>query len=228
MSRTRDAETLYHLLASGGLALAPTYTGYGLVAMKSDAVRRIYRLKGRPGEKPCVTVGSLPILDEVTRDVPPHVRAWIAEVVPRWPIAVVARSNPASALLASFEPLVTAQCTKADTIATFFGVGELISDAAEIARAHGQLIVGSSANLAGTGNNYRLEDVPQAMRDAADAVFDRGTTRFVSDAKLASTILDVPRATFLRKGVCFEEIERSWAAHLAAAGPTAPAERSAA
>ncbi len=215
MNRTLlvHAAELYTLLLEGGLALAPTQTGYGLVGMKSDAVRRIYELKGRPTEKPCVTVGSMEILGEVARDVPASSRTWLAGAVRRWPMAVIARTQPESALLRSFEPFVASQCTKADTIATFFGVGDLISRAAELARMDGRLIVGSSANLAGTGNNYTLDDVPTSMRAAVDRVFDYGPTRFSSDAKLASTILDLTRGTFQRKGVCFEEIEASWTAH---------------
>jgi tRNA A37 threonylcarbamoyladenosine synthetase subunit TsaC/SUA5/YrdC len=205
-----DARRLYTLLADGGLALARTNTGYGLVAMRSDAVRRIYALKGRSAEKPCVTVGTMAILDDVATGIEPATRGWLSDAVARWPMAVIARTNRRSALLSSFEPFVASQCTKADTIATFFGVGELIARTATIAYEHGQLIVGSSANLAGTGNNYTLDAVPDVIRNAVDLELDYGVAPFTTDRKLASTILDLTKGTFQREGVAFAEVEASW------------------
>ncbi|MBL8610541.1 MAG: Sua5/YciO/YrdC/YwlC family protein, partial [Myxococcales bacterium] len=205
-----DAKRMYDLLAGGGLALARTNTGYGLVAMKSSAVRRIYALKGRSAQKPCVTVGTMAILDDVGTDIEAETRGWLARAVSRWPMAVIARINRRSRLISSFEPFVASQCTKADTIATFFGVGELISRTAAIAFEHGQLIVGSSANLAGTGNNYTIDEVPDSIRSAVDLELDYGQAPFVSDRKLASTILDLTREEFQREGVAFAEVERSW------------------
>lgn len=209
-----DARRMYTLLADGGLALARTNTGYGLVGMKSDAVRRIYELKGRASEKPCVTVGTMEILDDVAIDVPSDVRAWLAETVQTYPMALIARTNQRSVLLSSFEPFVASQCTKADTIATFFGVGELIARTAMIAKERGQLIVGSSANLAGTGNNYTLDAVPDSIRNAVDLEFDYGPAPFQSDRRLASTILDLTRGTFQREGVAFAQVAASWQAFL--------------
>lgn len=206
-----DAKQLYAILADGGLALARTSTGYGLVAMRSDAVRRIYALKGRSAEKPCVTVGTMTILDDVAKPLDKDTRAWLAGAVARWPMALIAERNPSSALLSRWEPFVASQCTKGDTIATFFGVGDLIARAATIAHGHGQLIVGSSANLAGTGNNYTIDAVPDAIRRAVDLEFDYGEAPFTSDRKLASTILDLTRGgIFQRKGVAFEEVAASW------------------
>ncbi len=178
-----DARHMYEVLLSGGLALARTETGYGLVAMRPQAVRRIYELKGRPAEKPCVTVGSLPILDDVVTGIDLGTREWLGRAVRAWPMALVARVNPSSRLLASFDAYQLAQCTKAGTIATFYGVGELISRTAEIARQDARLIVGSSANLAGTGNNYSLDAVPESMRSAADVVFDYGRSTYESDGE---------------------------------------------
>ena len=210
-----DARRMYTLLSDGGLALARTNTGYGLVAMRSDAVRRIYALKGRSQAKPCVTVGTMTILDDVAKGIELDVRGWLARAVAQWPMAVIARMNRQSVLLSSWEPFVASQCTKDDTIATFFGVGELIARTATIAYGHGQLIVGSSANLAGTGNNYTLDAVPDEIRRAVDLEFDYGVAPFTTDRKLASTILDLTRGAFQREGVAFAEVQASWREHLA-------------
>ena len=183
----RDAVSILEVIQRGGVALAQTQTGYGLVAMRSEGVRRIYELKGRPSEKPCVTVGTMQILDQVATGIDPETRAWLATATASWPLAVIARLRPESALLASFEPLV-----------------------ASLAQAQGQLVVGSSANLAGTGNNYRLEDVPESIRSRVDLELDYGPARYATREKLASTILDLTKGTFQRKGVHFDEVAQSW------------------
>jgi tRNA A37 threonylcarbamoyladenosine synthetase subunit TsaC/SUA5/YrdC len=207
-----DARKVLEVVEAGGVALAQTQTGYGLVAMRTEGVRRIYELKGRPAAKPCVTVGTMEILDEVAAELDVETRFWLSTATKTWPLAVVARLRAKSSLVASFEPFVAAQCTKADTIATFFGVGPLIARTAALAHARGRLIVGSSANLAGTGNNYTLADVPAAMRDGVDLAIDYGRSRFTSEEKLASTILDLTQRTFLRRGACYGEIEAAWRA----------------
>lgn len=206
-----EAHQLYTLLADGGLALTRTSTGYGLVAMRSDAVRRIYALKGRAAVKPCVTVATMTILDDIAKPLDADMRQWLIGAAARWPMALINELNPASKLLASWEPFVRAQCTKVDTIATFFGVGDLVARAADIAYQHGELLVGSSANRSGTGNNYTIEDVPEEMRTLVDRVFDFGATHVSAEGKLASSILDLTRGgIFQRQGVSHSEIESSW------------------
>lgn len=216
-----DARRLHDLLRAGGLALACTDTGYGLVAMGGDAVRRIYELKGRPMTKPCVTVGSMPILDEVTQGISPRTRAWIARATVRWPLAVIAHLNPRSRLLAQRDPVVAEQSQHAGTIALFFGVGPLLQRVAELAFAEGEVVVGSSANVSGTGNNYRLEEVPPEILGAVDLVIE-GTPRFSSRRRLASTILDLTREQFQRRGVEFDAIAASWQAEVAGDTPASP------
>jgi tRNA A37 threonylcarbamoyladenosine synthetase subunit TsaC/SUA5/YrdC len=96
------------------------------------------------------------------------------------------------------------------TVATFHAAGELVTAVAERAFADGRLIVGSSANRSGTGNCYDLDEVPVEMRTGVDLVIDAGHVPRTSDQRLATTILDLPRGQFLRQGIHFERIERSW------------------
>ncbi len=205
-----DSNTLYQVIRDGGLVLARTNTGYGLVGMTSDAVRRIYELKGRPTHKPCVTVGTMAILADVAVGIDRPTRVWLEGAVTKWPVAIVARTNARSSLVRNWEPFVASQCTKGGTIATFFGVGERIASAARLAHAEGRLVVGSSANLAGTGNHYTLDAVPDAIRKAVDLEIDDGVAPFASAERLASTILDLTTGSFQRRGACFAEIEASW------------------
>lgn len=209
-----DAARTYEVLVAGGLALVPTDVGYGLVAIKEAAVQRIYNLKGRPLSKPCVTVANARIFDDVALPIDADVRGWIDQVTRMTPLAVVAKLDPASRLLASMSPDVHTQATRNGTIATFHNAGPIVQRVAELAFADGMLVVGSSANLSGTGNNDRFSDVPLSMRRDADLVIDRGPVWYGNDQRLATTILDLTTGTFQRKGVNFALIERAWTARV--------------
>ena len=73
-------------------------------------------------------------------------------------------------------------------------------------------MVGSSANLAFTGNNYRLADVPAAIRGSVDLVIDGGDARYENPERLATTILDLTTYQFRRIGIAAAEIQASWQA----------------
>ncbi|MDQ3335176.1 MAG: Sua5/YciO/YrdC/YwlC family protein [Myxococcota bacterium] len=210
-----DVQQIYATLRTGGLALVPTDVGYGLVALEESAVRRIYELKGRPAAKPCVTVGNAEILQRVSH-VPVDTREWIAETARLTPLAIVTRlvENP---LVAAMTPYVAGQATHAGTIALFFSAGRILERLAECALADGRVVLGSSANLSGTGNNYTLADVPASMRDGADLVIDRGPAWYRNERQLASTILDLTTGAFLRQGVNYDRIAASWASRELAA-----------
>jgi tRNA A37 threonylcarbamoyladenosine synthetase subunit TsaC/SUA5/YrdC len=211
-----DAQRVYATLTTGGLALVPTDVGYGLVAIGERAVRRIYELKGRPAAKPCVTVANMEILARVAQPLDADVREWIAETTRFTPLAIVTRAAR-SPLLDGLSAYVRSQATHDGTIALFFKAGRILERVAELALADGKLLIGSSANLSGTGNNYWFADVPVSMREGTDLVIDRGPAWYRNDGQLASTILDLTRGTFLRKGINYELIASAWGAARCAA-----------
>jgi tRNA A37 threonylcarbamoyladenosine synthetase subunit TsaC/SUA5/YrdC len=192
--------------------LLPTDVGYGLVACSDDAIARIYELKGRPQAKACVTVANAAILGDVAVLADERLRPWIEQMARRTPIAVINRVRPDSDLLATLSPFAYGQATTDGTIATFLNAGALVSRIAELALADGRLVVGSSANLASTGNNYRLADVPAAIRDLVDLVIDGGDARYQNTERLATTMLDLTTYEFRRIGIAAAEIQASWEA----------------
>ncbi len=211
-----DAQRVYATLRAGGLVLLPTDVGYGLVALEELAVRRIYELKGRPATKPCVTVANGDVLARVAQPVSDELREWLAEITRLTPLAIVTRIAP-SPFLDALTPYVRGQATHAGTIALFFKAGRILERVAELALSDGRLLIGSSANVSGTGNNYTLDTVPDAMRAGADLVLDRGPAWYRNDAQLASTILDLTTGMFLRKGINYAQIADAWTGALQAA-----------
>ena len=221
MNVERNALRVYQTLLDDGLAVVPTSAGYGLLAMGRRGVERIYALKGRPSSKPCITVTTWPIFDDVAQPIDAPTRRWIDQTI-RWtPLAVVAPIRPQSRLLAEADPFVVAQCTQAGTVATFHRAGALVTRVAALALADGRLVVGSSGNRSGTGNAYTLDEVP--ARAQADLVVDVGPIPIPGGARLATTILDLGTGLFLREGLHFDRIARSWERHQRQRDPGAPA-----
>ena len=200
----------YAILRDGGLVLLQTDVGYGLVAMHDRAVQRIYELKGRPSSKPCVTLADASIIDDLVTGVDRRVLAWVDRTSRRTPIAVISPLNPASRLLSGLSPYMRGQTTTAGTIATFYSAGPRVMRLAARAWADGMVMVGSSANSSGTGNNYALESVPESMRAGADLVIDDGRARYAQPDGMATTMLDLTKGTFQRKGINFDLVDAAW------------------
>lgn len=212
-SLAADARNAYAAIRDGGLVLLPTDVGYGLIACHETAVARIYALKGRPAAKPCVTVATLEIQSELAPITEPKLRAWVQETSAYSPLAIVNRLNPESELLAGLSPFVRGQATTNGTVATFHNAGELVTRIARMALADGLLVIGSSANTSGTGNNVTFDDVPETMRDHADWAIDHGPVRYAAPSRLATTIFDLTTFEFRRVGVHHPQIAASWSAH---------------
>lgn len=210
MTLESDVQQVYATLRDGGLALVPTDVGYGLVAIKEAAVHRIYELKGRPASKPCMTITTTAITERVAAPIEPAILDWIDAITYTTPLAIVTKLGERSRLRASQSVFVREQTTWRDTIALFYAAGQLVERLAELARTDGMLVVSASANLSGTGNNYAFCDVPDSIVFGVDLVLDRGPSRFHSDQRLASTILDLTTGQFIRNGINFAHIAQSW------------------
>lgn len=191
--------------------LLPTDVGFGLVASSDAAIERIYALKGRPASKPCVTVANAAILDDVAELRSEGERSWVERIARHAPIAVINRVRAGSQLLAPMSAYALGQITSDGTIATFLNAGVLVDALAVLARIDGRLVVGSSANVAFTGNNYDLDEVPSSIRDAVDLVIPGPRARYADPRRLATTILDMTRGAFVREGIEFGTIASAWA-----------------
>jgi tRNA threonylcarbamoyl adenosine modification protein (Sua5/YciO/YrdC/YwlC family) len=155
------AGDLERCLASGGVAVFPADTVYGLACdpLNQTAVTRLYALKGRPIEKPSAimffnletALSGLPELGQRTRDamarlLPGGVTLLLPNPEQRFPLACGADPKSLGVRVPVAERLAAVTVP----------------------------VLQSSANLAGGRDPCRLEDVPDAIRSAADLVIDGG------------------------------------------------------
>ena len=208
-----DAAAAYATIKAGGVAVLPTDVSYGMIATTERGVRRIYELKGRPLSKACITVTTPAIFADVALPLDAELRRWLDDIRAHTPIAVVTRLNPSSRLLARLSEYTRTQATQDGTIATFFSAGELVVRVAELAFADDTLVIGSSANVSGTGNNCSFAEIPASIVGGADLAIDHGHVRFANTQRLSTTILDLTTGAFVRQGVNYGLIQSAWHAH---------------
>ena len=164
------------LLRDGGVVSFPTDTVYGVGAdpFRPEAVRRLYRIKGRPEEKPiAILLGSVEDADQVAQNLP----ASFCRLAERfWPggltLIVEARDLP---------PEITAGGNT---------VGVRMPDhpvTLNLLRSFGGAIATTSANRSGENPATSAEEVRAQLGNRVDLIVDGGDTI----TKVASTVLNL-------------------------------------
>ena len=181
------------ILRDGGVVAFPTDTVYGVGVDPSqpEAVRKLYRIKGRPEDKPiAILVGSI---EDVARVAQTPSRTFSRLADRFWPggltLIVETRELP---------PEITAGGST---------VGVRMPDhplTLELLRGFGGPIATTSANRSGQNPATSAEEVGAQLGDRVNLIVDGGDTI----TKVASTVLDlsVSPPKILRHGGISEEL----------------------
>jgi tRNA threonylcarbamoyl adenosine modification protein (Sua5/YciO/YrdC/YwlC family) len=171
----RDSERLERCIASGGVAVFPADTIYGLACDPENpaAVERLYGLKGRaPGKPSAVMFFQVERALEALPELGQRTRVAMSELLPGAVTLLV--PNPARRF-----PLAGGEDPT--------GLGVRVPETSQLSRV-ARPVLQSSANLAGGPDPRRLDDVPEAIRRQADLVLDGGEL-----PGTASTVVDLRR-----------------------------------
>jgi L-threonylcarbamoyladenylate synthase len=173
---------------AGGLVAFPTETFYGLGAHALDeaAVARVFRAKGRPGDKPLlVLVDSLAMVERVAREVSVRARRLMDRYWPG-PLTLVLPAHPA---------LPAALTAGTGTIGVRLS-GHAV--ARGLVAAVGTPVTAPSANPHGGASPRTADEVLAGLGTRVDLVLDGGRT----PGGPASTVLDLTgrQAVVLRAG----------------------------
>jgi L-threonylcarbamoyladenylate synthase len=182
------AAAVVAVLRSGGLAVFPTDTVYGLVCAARDeaATERLYDLKGRAAMQPiAVVAASVGTALELVRDLDALLVAVVEALLPGAFTLVL--PNPERRF-----PWLNR--TRPDTLG--LRVPSLSGPAATVLSEVGA-IAATSANLPGGPDPRRLEDVPAAILAGVGAALDGGHL-----PGIASTVVDLTgeEPVILREG----------------------------
>jgi L-threonylcarbamoyladenylate synthase len=159
-----SAEEAAAAIRAGGLAIVPMDTVYGLVASHAEApVRLLYRAKGREEPQPTALVATN--VDHLLELIP-ELRgraAAIARALLPGPYTLIL-PNPARRF-----PWLTG--SRPETIGV--RVPDLSGPGADVLARVG-VLVATSANLPGGPDPHTLDEVPEELRAAVDAIVDGG------------------------------------------------------
>jgi L-threonylcarbamoyladenylate synthase len=160
-----DVETFERCIAVGGVALFPADTVYGLATEPDsrEGVERLYRLKGRPPDRPAaVMFFRLEPALEALPGLPGRTRDAVARLLP----------GGVTLLLPNPEHRYPLACgPNRDVLG--LRVPELAGETAALA-GMSRPVLQSSANRSGGAEARRLEDVDERIRSGADLVLDGG------------------------------------------------------
>jgi L-threonylcarbamoyladenylate synthase len=161
-----DAQTFARCMDVGGVAVFPADTVYGLACEpdSKEAVTRLFRLKGRPPDKPsAVMFFALDLALAALPEIGPRTELALRTLLPG-PVTLLI-PNPAERF-----PL----CCGADPRTLGVRVPAFPPD---LAALHGVRwpVLQSSANAAGAPDARTLDAVPAPIRAGADLVLDGGT-----------------------------------------------------
>jgi L-threonylcarbamoyladenylate synthase len=169
------------VLRGGGLVAFPTETFYGLGAHAFDeaAVARVFRAKGRPGDKPLlVLVDSVGMVERVAREVPPRARRLMERY---WP-------GPLTLVLPAAPGVPVGLTAGTGTIGVRLS-GHAV--ARGLVAALGAPVTAPSANRHGEASPRTADEVIAELGAAVDVVLDGGAT----PGGPPSTVLDLTGAT---------------------------------
>ncbi|WP_460126224.1 L-threonylcarbamoyladenylate synthase [Stetteria hydrogenophila] len=179
-------EAVVSVVKSGGVAVIPTDTVYGLVAdpFNPDAVERVYEVKERSRDNP------VPLLAGESHHV-----LLVAEWDPRlWELAHAFWPGPLTVVL---RPRGDAP----EYLKAWGQVGVRLPNCPicrEVARRVGGLIIGTSANISGRPSPVTAQEAMFQLGDRVDLYVDAGP----APLGRSSTVVDLrgPEARLIREG----------------------------
>jgi L-threonylcarbamoyladenylate synthase len=173
---TEAVETAADALRSGGVVAFPTETFYGLGAAHGSeaAVARIFRIKGRPDDKPLLLLVSSVAMAETVAEVTPQARILMARY---WPGALTLVLRARSGV----SPLVTAGT---GTIGVRHSAHRVPTD---LVACLGSPVTAPSANRSGGPPPTTAAEVVEEFGGRIDVVLDAGPTA----GGQPSTVLDL-------------------------------------
>lgn len=201
-----DAQQIYRTVAAGGAVIMPADIGYGVIASCSDALTRLFRAKRRAPHKRHAMAGNYELHREVHRLGQREQDIVDAVVLDAGlPLGVVASFDRSHPVVAAIEPETLAASTVGETLAMLVNGGALQDEVVRIAHRNGLPLLGSSANLTGTGTKFRVQDIERPIIDAVDVVVDYGLRKYHLYRR-SSTMIDFSTMEVIRIGSCYEVI----------------------
>ncbi|KAJ5088371.1 hypothetical protein N7456_011987 [Penicillium angulare] len=200
----RDAARAFEALKAGGVIIVPTDVGYGMMAASVEAIERFFAAKKRKAGHSLGIIGTYN-LHKKLHDLPEEkyqvAGTFLEEMGVTISVVGKMRENIHELLPSHLLPTLD-KVTKNGTLAMAFAESPFHRELGRLNDLNGQIMIGSSANLTGQGQKFRVEDIEPEVLEAADLVIDYGRQKYHFSGR-AGTILDLDNERVLRIGACY-------------------------
>lgn len=182
-----------NIIKNGGIVVFPTETVYGIGAdaLNEDAVRKLYKAKERPLNKPIsLLVSNIDMINQVAKDITELEYALIKEFFPGPLTIILKKKNIISNIVTANQ----------DTVGIRMPANEIALKLIDYAKVP---IATTSANISGQPSGTDLKSIIKDFEEKIDYSINGGHSKI----GLASTIIQVIDGvpTILRKGSISEE-----------------------
>jgi len=202
----QDARRAFDIMRSDGIAIIALDVGYGAFAISSHALKRIFDSKRRGSHKRNGMIGDM-IMHRELHSLGPAERDMVEAIVVDYdlPLGVIAPFRAEHPVLKNVDQEALRASTLGQTLSLLLNAGPLHDELARLSREEKLAILGSSANLTGTGVKYRLCDIQPEIIDIADVTIDYGLCKYHHYGR-SSTMINFQTRKVVRIGICYELI----------------------
>ncbi len=196
ISNTNDLQQAANILQNGGLVASPTETVYGLCAnaLNEEAVKNIYKAKGRPSDNPLIVhIADLSMLQPLVTEISPIAQTLMEHFWPG-PMTLVFKAS------AIVPKVVTGGL---DTVAVRFPSDPTIQN---LIKTSGLPLAAPSANTSGKPSPTNFMRVYEDLNGKIDCIIQGGNSEYGVESSVIDTTGEI--ATILRPGgITFEMLE---------------------
>lgn len=217
-----DARRVFDVIKDGGVAIIALDVGYGAFGSSSQAVKKIFATKRRGSHKRNGMIGDLTLHRELHR-LGSREREMVEAIVLDYnlPLGVIAPFDASHPVLKNVDAETLGGSTLGGTLSLLLNAGPLNDELARLSREETLAILGSSANLTGTGVKYRPGDIEPEIRAIADVMIDYGLCKYHLYRR-SSTMINFQTLQVVRIGIGYELISDIMSRHFGIELPPDP------
>lgn len=150
-----DAQRVFEILKSGGVAICPADVGYAIMTCNPKALEKVFSTKKRGSHKRHAMIGSYAIHKDIHIFDPVHQE--IVDTLTQdfdMPLGVIGKYNPDHPMIKNIDDLTMEASSVGGTISVLVNAGKFQDELTELTAGENLPVLGSSANLSGTGKNF--------------------------------------------------------------------------
>lgn len=218
-----DLTRLWDVLSNGGISIHRSGLGYGIFGTTADAVKRINAVKRRGEHKRQGMLMNAEMSEEI-QIIDPDKRAMIDCVVKDYdlPCGIIASYRVDHPHMRLLDPELLELSTARGTVACALNTGGQFNEPmAVLSLEQGIPVFGSSANISGGGQRYRIADIEPELIDVADIVLDYGIPEY-HHYRAAATLINFETLEVVRFGACYDLIADVLGRHFGLLLPSDP------